>query len=144
MLESLWFLPYSFSYFPAAIKKKIALLEWKDAQENVPWGLLVFLVEAWVPTNAVQATGLAVWIGSLIPQNVNLALIVILVVALIIFLTELTSNMATTATFLPVVAAIAIQSNFDLFGNSCMALAASCAPLACRHTAKCDSFCLGL
>ena len=51
--------------------------------------------------------------GSLIPQGINLALIIILVVALIIFLTELTSNMATTATFLPVVAAIAIQSNFD-------------------------------
>ena len=56
------------------------------------------------------------------------ALIIILVVALIIFLTELTSNMATTATFLPVVAAIAIQSNFDpLLVTAAVALAASCA-----------------
>ena len=105
-----------------------ALLEWKDAQENVPWGLLVLFGGGLSLANAVQATGLAVWIGSLIPQGVNLALVIILVVALIIFLTELTSNMATTATFLPVVAAIAIQSNFNpLLITAAVALAASCA-----------------
>ena len=105
-----------------------ALLEWKDAQENVPWGLLVLFGGGLSLANAVQATGLAVWIGSLIPQGINLALVVILVVALIIFLTELTSNMATTATFLPVVAAIAIQSNFNpILVTAAVALASSCA-----------------
>jgi sodium-dependent dicarboxylate transporter 2/3/5 len=109
-------------------EKKGALLEWKDAQENVPWGLLVLFGGGLSLANAVQSTGLAVWIGNLIPQGINLALIVILVVALIIFLTELTSNMATTATFLPVVAALAIQSNFDpILVTAAVALAASCA-----------------
>ena len=109
-------------------EKKGALLEWKDAQENVPWGLLVLFGGGLSLANAVQTTGLAVWIGNLIPQGISLALIVILVVALIIFLTELTSNMATTATFLPVVAAIAIQSNFEpLLVTAAVALAASCA-----------------
>ena len=108
--------------------KKGPLLEWKDAQENVPWGLLVLFGGGLSLANAVQATGLAIWMGSLIPQGVSLALIVILVVALIIFLTELTSNMATTATFLPVVAAIALQSNFNpLLVTAAVALAASCA-----------------
>ncbi len=109
-------------------EKKGALLEWQDAQENVPWGLLVLFGGGLSLANAVQATGLAVWIGNLIPQGISLALIIILVVAMIIFLTELTSNMATTATFLPVVAAIAIQSNFDpLLVTAAVALAASCA-----------------
>ena len=109
-------------------EKKGALLEWKDAQENVPWGLLVLFGGGLSLANAVQTTGLAVWIGNLIPQGISLVLIVILVVALIIFLTELTSNMATTATFLPVVAAIAIQSNFEpLLVTAAVALAASCA-----------------
>ena len=122
-------------------EKKGALLEWKDAQENVPWGLLVLFGGGLSLANAVQATGLAVWMGSLIPQGINLALIIILVVALIIFLTELTSNMATTATFLPVVAAIAIQSNFDPFGNSCSSFSSQlCFYATCRHTAKCNSF----
>jgi len=109
-------------------EKRGALLEWKDAQENVPWGLLVLFGGGLSLANAVQATGLAVWMGNLIPQGISIVLIVILVVTMIIFLTELTSNMATTATFLPVVAAIAIQSNFNpLLVTAAVALAASCA-----------------
>ena len=109
-------------------EKKGALLEWKDAQENVPWGLLVLFGGGLSLANAVQTTGLAVWMGNLIPQGISIALIVILVVTMIIFLTELTSNMATTATFLPVVAAIAIQSDFNpILVTAAVALAASCA-----------------
>ena len=78
--------------------------------------------------NAVQSSGLAVWLGSLIPGGISTVLIIVLVVTLIIFLTELTSNMATTATFMPVVAAIAIQSNFNpLLVTAAVAIAASCA-----------------
>ena len=109
-------------------EKRGALLEWKDAQENVTWGLLVLFGGGLSLANAVQATGLAVWMGNLIPQGISIALIVILIVTMIIFLTELTSNMATTATFLPVVAAIAIQSDFNpLLVTAAVALAASCA-----------------
>ena len=109
-------------------EKRGALLEWKDAQENVPWGLLVLFGGGLSLANAVQATGLAVWMGNLIPQGISIALIVILIVTMIIFLTELTSNMATTATFLPVVAAIAIQSDFNpMLVTAAVALAASCA-----------------
>ena len=50
------------------------------------------------------------------------------IAALIIFLTELTSNTATTATFLPVVGAIAIESGIDpILLTVPVALAASCA-----------------
>ena len=77
---------------------------------------------------AVQSTGLAIWIGNLIPTGISLVIIVVMVVTLILFLTELTSNMATTATFLPVVAAIAIQSDFNpLLVTAAVALSSSCA-----------------
>tara|TARA_Y100000758_G_scaffold166264_1_gene117986 strand:+ start:96 stop:1583 length:1488 start_codon:yes stop_codon:yes gene_type:complete len=109
-------------------EKKGPLLDWKDAQENVPWGLLVLFGGGLSLANAVQSTGLAVWLGNLIPGGVSVVIIVILIVTMIIFLTELTSNMATTATFLPVVAAIAVQSNFDpLLVTAAVAIAASCA-----------------
>ncbi len=109
-------------------KPQKVLLEWKDAQKNVPWGLLVLFGGGLSLANAVQSSGLAVWLGSLIPGGISTVLIIVLVVALIIFLTELTSNMATTATFMPVVAAIAIQSNFDpLLVTAAVAIAASCA-----------------
>tara|TARA_Y100000590_G_scaffold78039_2_gene86703 strand:+ start:23842 stop:25329 length:1488 start_codon:yes stop_codon:yes gene_type:complete len=109
-------------------EKSGPLLDWKDAQENVPWGLLVLFGGGLSLANAVQSTGLAIWLGNLIPGGVSLIIIVILIVTMIIFLTELTSNMATTATFLPVVAAIAFQSNFDpLLVTAAVAIAASCA-----------------
>jgi sodium-dependent dicarboxylate transporter 2/3/5 len=55
-------------------------------------------------------------------------LLVVAVTALIIFLTELTSNIATAATFLPVVAALAVSLGQDPLLLAIPAvLAASCA-----------------
>ena len=77
--------------------------------------------------NAVQTTGLAIWIGNLLPEGISLVLLVVLTVTMIL-LTELTSNLATTATFLPVVAAVAIQSDFNpILLTAAVGLAASCA-----------------
>jgi len=104
------------------------LLEWKDAEKNVPWGLLVLFGGGLSLAAAVQSSGLAIWIGNLIPTGISVVIIVVLVVTLILFLTELTSNMATTATFLPVVAAIAVQSEFNpLLVTAAVALSSSCA-----------------
>ena len=107
---------------------KGSLLDWKDAQENVPWGLLVLFGGGLSLANAVQTTGLAIWIGNLLPEGISLVLLVVLTVTMILFLTELTSNLATTATFLPVVAAVAIQSDFNpILLTAAVGLAASCA-----------------
>ena len=59
---------------------------------------------------AVDRTGLAAWLGALTAawQGLPIVLVVVLVTAVILFLTELTSNTATTATFLPVVASVAV------------------------------------
>ena len=55
-------------------------------------------------------------------------MIIFAVAALIIFLTELTSNTATVATFLPVAGAVAIQSGYDpIVLTVPITLAASCA-----------------
>jgi sodium-dependent dicarboxylate transporter 2/3/5 len=78
----------------------------------------------------VSKTGLAQWIGGSIQAVGTLPLIVLVIIAatLIIFLTELTSNTATTATFLPVVGAIAIESGYDPIVLAVpVTLAASCA-----------------
>ena len=56
------------------------------------------------------------------------AVVVVIAAAMIIFLTELTSNIATTATFLPVVGAIAIEAGFDpIVLTVPVTFAASCA-----------------
>jgi len=104
------------------------LLEWRDAQEGVPWGVLLLFGGGLSLAAAAQSTGLSLWIGNMMPLGLSMALLVLMFTALIIFLTELTSNLATTATFLPIVAIIAAQFGFDpLILTASVAIAASCA-----------------
>ena len=104
------------------------LLEWKDAQEGIPWGILILFGGGLSLAFAAQSTGLAEWLGSLVPGGLNTIVLVFIFTTLVIFLTELTSNLATTATFLPIVAAIALQFDFNpLLLTASVALAASCA-----------------
>ena len=77
----------------------------------------------------VSGSGLAVWLGESLLPVANLGTLVLIVAAagLVVFLTELTSNLATTATFLPVIAAIAAQSGIEpLILCVPVTLAASC------------------
>ena len=104
------------------------LLEWKDAERGVPWGVLLLVGGGLSLAAAAQSTGLAAWIGGLMPVGLSIVLLVFMFTTLIIFLTELTSNLATTATFLPIVAIIATQFGFDpILLTASIAIAASCA-----------------
>lgn len=105
------------------------LIRWKYA-EQLPLGVLILFGGGLSLAGAVNRTGLSEWIGS----NLQLVgdwpvfAIVIVAAAMIIFLTELTSNIATTATFLPVVAAVAVKSGIDpIVLTVPITFAASCA-----------------
>lgn len=108
---------------------KGALVGWEDTQK-LPWGVLILFGGGLALAGAMTASGLTEWIGkSLAPLGaVNVAILVIAATALVIFLTELTSNLATTATFLPVMAAVAVETGQDpLIFVVPVTLAASCA-----------------
>jgi solute carrier family 13 (sodium-dependent dicarboxylate transporter), member 2/3/5 len=78
----------------------------------------------------VDKTGLAAWLGTLTAawQGLPIVLVVVFVTVAMLFLTELTSNTATTATFLPVVASVAIGMGQDpLLLVLPAVMAASCA-----------------
>ena len=99
---------------PSGDKSDPLLLRWHYA-EKLPWSVLILFGGGLTLASAVTRTGLAEWLGSALQAvgMLPLAVIVIIAAAMIVFLTELTSNIATTATFLPVVGAIAIESGFD-------------------------------
>lgn len=99
---------------PACVKPYKPLLDWRTA-ESIPWGVLILFGGGLALANAFETTGLAKAIGSAVSglSDLPVWLIVLGVAALIIFLTELTSNTATTATFLPVVAAAAVGMGLD-------------------------------
>ena len=114
---------------PSGDEKDKLLLRWQYA-ERLPWSVLILFGGGLTLARAVTRTGLAEWLGGALQAigALPLAVVVIVAAAMIIFLTELTSNIATTATFLPVVGAIAIESGFNpIVLTVPVTLAASCA-----------------
>lgn len=94
---------------PVDIKKKQFLLSWSDAEE-LPWGVLILFGGGLSLASAISDTGLAEWIGQGVGVLGGWPMILLIgaVISLIIFLTEMTSNTATTAAFLPILASVAI------------------------------------
>jgi len=82
---------------------------------DLPFGVLVLLGGGLSMAEMVDSTGLAAWLGTWTAgwQILPVALVVVLITVGILFLTELTSNTATTATFLPVVASVAVGMGYD-------------------------------
>jgi sodium-dependent dicarboxylate transporter 2/3/5 len=119
----------SLFFIPNGVRKNGFILTWEYA-ERLPWGVLLLFGGGLSLAAAVAGSGLAEWIGSELSglQGWPVFLLVLTVTVLIIFLTELTSNIATAATFLPVVAALAVSlgQNPLLLAIPAM-LAASCA-----------------
>lgn len=114
---------------PSGDREDPLLLRWKYA-EQLPWGVLILFGGGLTLAGAVSRTGLAAWLGGNLHavSELHLLVIVVLAASMIIFLTELTSNIATTATFLPVIGAIAIEAGVDPIVLAVpVTLAASCA-----------------
>lgn len=105
------------------------LMTWEDLV-RLPWGVLILFGGGLSLAGVVSDSGLALWLGELLaPLNAwGTAVLVVAAVALVIFLTELTSNLATTATLLPVMGAIAVQAGVPpIVLTVPITIAASCA-----------------
>jgi len=114
---------------PSGDAKQPRLMTWDDVT-RLPWGVLILFGGGLSLAAAVSDSGLALWLGEqLAPLNAwGTAVLVVASVALVIFLTELTSNLATTATLLPVMGAIAIQAGVPpIVLTVPITIAASCA-----------------
>jgi sodium-dependent dicarboxylate transporter 2/3/5 len=114
---------------PSGDRSRPSLMTWQDTS-RLPWGVLILFGGGLSLAGAVSDSGLALWLGeSLAPLNaLGTAVLIVSAVTLVIFLTELTSNLATTATLLPVVGAIALQAGVPpIMLTVPITLAASCA-----------------
>ncbi|WP_270374044.1 SLC13 family permease [Marinicauda sp. Alg238-R41] len=85
-----------------------ALMDWTSTA-RLPWSVVVLFGGGLSLAAAIQATGLAGWLGSnlTIIADLPLPLIILIVSLLVVFLTELTSNVASVSAILPVLAALA-------------------------------------
>jgi sodium-dependent dicarboxylate transporter 2/3/5 len=105
------------------------LLTWKEAVK-IPWGIIILFGGGMALAKGFTETGLANWIATQITLFEGLSMIVfmLLVATLVNFLTEVTSNLATTAMLLPILSPVALS--FDMHPFLVMfavTLSASCA-----------------
>ncbi len=114
---------------PAGAARGVRLLDW-DAAVKLPWGVLLLFGGGLALSAQFSSSGLTEWIGEVTAGigGLPVVLIVAIVAAGTLFLTELTSNTATAATFLPVATAVAVGIGVDpMLLAIPVALAATCA-----------------
>ena len=89
--------------------KNEKIMNWEDAVK-LPWGILLLFGGGLAIAQGFQSSGLANWIAENLTQLNGFSLFIILLVLItaVNFLTEITSNLATTAMLLPILAPTAV------------------------------------
>ena len=114
---------------PAGTARGVRLLTW-EAALKLPWGVLLLFGGGLALSAQFSGSGLTDWIGEKSAALGGLPVILLIVVAAggVLLLTELTSNTATAATFLPVAGGVALGLDLNpMLLAVPVALAATCA-----------------
>lgn len=110
-------------------KKGEQLINWEEAVK-MPWGIILLFGGGMALAKGFETSGLAAWIGGQMTSLSGMPILVLILVliAAVNFLTEITSNLATTAMLLPVLAPMALTIDIHPFVLMVgTAVAASCA-----------------
>ncbi|WP_312980745.1 DASS family sodium-coupled anion symporter [Corynebacterium sp.] len=116
-------------------KRGTRVMDWEHAKA-LPWDVLILFGGGLSLSSMVTASGLSLWIGEMVKgmEVLPVVLLVFAIAAVVLALTEFTSNTATAATFIPIMGGVAI--GIGLTGDGMMnimllvvptALAATCA-----------------
>ena len=94
---------------PLDLKRGRFTLEWRVARK-IPWGVLILFGGGLSLARAMDRSGLAAWIGGTVESLTTVPVFVLFLViaALFVFLTEVTSNAATATMAMPVMAGAAL------------------------------------
>ncbi|MDY0405057.1 DASS family sodium-coupled anion symporter [Virgibacillus sp. 179-BFC.A HS] len=114
---------------PSKNEKGDFLLDWNTAVK-LPWGILLLFGGGLAIAAGFTESGLSKWIGEQLAalEGMNIIIVLLIVTALVIFLTEITSNTATANMMYPIMAALAIALGIHPFSVMIAAgVAASCA-----------------
>jgi sodium-dependent dicarboxylate transporter 2/3/5 len=90
------------------------LLDWETAS-RIPWGVLLLFGGGLSLAAAIQETGLALWMGEQLAIFTTWPgiLLILIMTMLVIFATEITSNVATASAVMPAVIALAAATGTD-------------------------------
>lgn len=101
---------------PSKNEKNTMLIDWKTANK-LPWNIVLLFGGGFALAKGFESSGLSVWLGEQIQfgDQVPVAITLFTIILLMSFLTELTSNVASTAILLPVFASIAVSKGIHPF-----------------------------
>ena len=100
--------------FLIPVDRRTPLMEW-DTAVRLPWGVLLLFGGGLAISGQFTESGLSTWVGGQVSflSGVPTWVLILAVAALVLFLTELTSNTATAATFLPIMGGVAMGMDID-------------------------------
>lgn len=113
---------------PARGKGKM-IMDWESARK-LPWGVLILFGGGLAIAVGFEQSGLAAWLGERLSalEVLSYALILFILIILVNFFTEITSNVATAAVLLPILGSLALSIGVHPYGLMAAAsIAASCA-----------------
>ena len=95
---------------PTSAKNGMRIMDWKTAKK-LPWNIVLLFGGGFALANAFKVSGLSMWVGEQMGAAAGLPVILIIVMISLVmtFLTELTSNTATTEMLLPVLAGLSVS-----------------------------------
>lgn len=117
----------AFSCF-CIVHKGELLFEWKDTK-NLPWGIIILFGGGLSLANGLSQAGIIDIIGDVVSGNAfSVLLVSSLLIAVMLFMTELMSNVALVAIFAPMVAGVASGLDMSILQILIpVAMASSCA-----------------
>ncbi len=120
---------YSVALIGAVLFFVFGILDWKDAQRNVDWGLIVFFGGALSLGAALLNTGAASWLINdligLMGSNPSTLLIMILLMVVAVLITQVMSNIALSAILVPLSVTLASAQGLPV-GTYAVPVAIAC------------------
>ena len=99
---------------PSGNKKEEKLLDWETANQ-IPWGLIILVGSGICLGTAISESGLSGIVAGLLTgiNEIKTVFLILCIALLVTFLTEITSNTATTVILMPILGAASTASGVD-------------------------------
>ncbi len=99
---------------PSKNKKGKRLMDWATASK-IPWNIVLLFGGGFALASAFKVSGLSIWVGQQLSNigSLHPIFIILIISVTMTFLTELTSNTATTEMLLPILAALSVSTGIN-------------------------------
>lgn len=101
-------------FIPSSKEKGDFLMDWKTTKE-LPWNIVLLFGGGFALASGFLESGLSLWFGNQLMwvSGIHPIIIILTIAFLMTFLTELTSNTATTEMLLPILAGLAVKTEIN-------------------------------